>query len=119
MIVSQIGTFIGFLILGFANALPIIFLARIIDGLSGANVAAAQAALTDSTSEKTRALPGFSARPSARVHHRPRDRVRLADPGGNDYHVPAFVAARVFAGLNSADYLLVQRELCQQISVIW
>ena len=55
LIISQIGTFIGFIVLGFANALWLIFLARVIDGLSGANIAAAQAALTDSTTEKTRA----------------------------------------------------------------
>ncbi|MEO8607051.1 MAG: MFS transporter [Chloroflexota bacterium] len=95
LIVSQLGTFVGFIILGFANALPLIFLARIIDGLSGANVATAQAALTDSTSEKTRAQGlgllgaafglGFIIGPV----------IAFVSLGisGNDYHVPAFVAA--------------------------
>lgn len=54
LVVSQIGTFAGFLLLGFANTLPLLFLSRIIDGLSGANIATAQAAIADSTSEKTR-----------------------------------------------------------------
>ncbi len=55
LFISQVGTFVGFLVLGFANSLWMILLARVIDGISGANIAAAQAALTDVTSEKTRA----------------------------------------------------------------
>jgi DHA1 family tetracycline resistance protein-like MFS transporter len=54
LVISQIGTFIGFILLGLANALPILFLSRAIDGISGGNIATAQAAITDSTSEKTR-----------------------------------------------------------------
>ena len=54
MIASQIGTLIGFLVLGFANTLAVLFLARVIDGLSGANISTAQAMIADSTTEKTR-----------------------------------------------------------------
>ena len=54
LIISQIGTFAGFILLGFANSLWLLFLSRIIDGLSGANISTAQAAITDSTNEKTR-----------------------------------------------------------------
>lgn len=54
LIISQIGTLIGFLMLGFANTLVLLFVSRIIDGLSGANISTAQAAVTDSTTEKTR-----------------------------------------------------------------
>ncbi|HNN12323.1 MAG TPA: MFS transporter [Anaerolineales bacterium] len=54
LIVSQIGTLIGFILLGFANTLFLLFVSRIIDGLSGANISTAQAAITDSTNEKTR-----------------------------------------------------------------
>jgi MFS family permease len=54
LIVSQLGTFIGFLVLGFANALWIMFLARLIDGISGANLSTAQAAISDNTTAKTR-----------------------------------------------------------------
>ena len=54
LVISQIGTFIGFILLGLANALPLLFLSRAIDGISGGNIATAQAAITDSTSEKTR-----------------------------------------------------------------
>ena len=54
LIVSQIGTFAGFILLGFSNTLWLLFLSRIIDGLSGANLSTAQAAIADSTSAKTR-----------------------------------------------------------------
>jgi len=54
LIVSQIGTLAGFILLGFANTLWLLFLSRIIDGLSGANMSTAQAAIADSTTEKTR-----------------------------------------------------------------
>ena len=54
LIVSQIGTFAGFVLLGFANTLWLLFISRIIDGLSGANMSTAQAAIADSTTEKTR-----------------------------------------------------------------
>ena len=54
LIASQIGTLAGFILLGFANTLGLLFLSRIIDGLSGANMSTAQAAISDSTNETTR-----------------------------------------------------------------
>ncbi len=54
LIASQLGTLAGFILLGFANTLALLFLSRIIDGLSGANISTAQAAISDSTNEKTR-----------------------------------------------------------------
>ncbi len=54
LLISQLGTLTGFLILGFSNTLWLLFLSRFIDGFSGANIATAQAVITDSTTEKTR-----------------------------------------------------------------
>jgi len=54
LIISQIGTLVGFLVLGFANTLWLMFISRIIDGISGANIATAQAVISDNTTEKTR-----------------------------------------------------------------
>src|SRR5512133_1529475 len=54
LLISQLGTLAGFLILSAAGALWMLFLSRLIDGLSGANISTAQAAITDSTTEKTR-----------------------------------------------------------------
>jgi len=46
---------VSFLILGLARSLPVLFMARILDGLLGGNVALAQAYITDITDEKDRA----------------------------------------------------------------
>jgi len=54
LLASQFGTLLGFILLGFAHTLPLLFLSRIIDGLSGGNISTAQAAISDSTTEKTR-----------------------------------------------------------------
>ena len=45
LVASQIGTFAGFILLGFANSLWLLFLSRIIDGLSGANISTDQATI--------------------------------------------------------------------------
>jgi DHA1 family tetracycline resistance protein-like MFS transporter len=55
LLISQVTTFLSFILLGLANSLIIVILSRVIDGLFGANIATAQAALSDITDEKTRA----------------------------------------------------------------
>jgi DHA1 family tetracycline resistance protein-like MFS transporter len=55
LLVSQIGTLIGFLILAYANALWLIFLSRIIDGLTAGNLSLAQAYISDVTKPEDRA----------------------------------------------------------------
>ncbi len=54
LLISQMGTLAGFILLGLANTIALLFLSRIIDGLSGANISTAQAAIADRTNEKTR-----------------------------------------------------------------
>lgn len=92
LIVSQLGTFVGFLILGAANTLGLIFLSRIIDGLTAGNLSIAQAYISDVTkpSERTKAFgligiafgEGFLLGPAVSGF--------LSKYG---YHVPAFLAA--------------------------
>ena len=55
LLVSIFGTFLGFLLLGFAGALWMLFASRVIDGLTGGNISVAQAYITDVTDEKNRA----------------------------------------------------------------
>ncbi len=55
LLVSQAGTFIGFLILAWANALWLVFLSRIIDGLTAGNLSLAQAYIADVTKPEDRA----------------------------------------------------------------
>ena len=54
LIFSQISTFLSFIILGFSNALWMIFASRIVDGVLGSNHSIAQAYLSDISSKKNR-----------------------------------------------------------------
>lgn len=54
LLISQIGTVIAFLLLGFGQAVWILFFARILDGITGGNIIVAQAYITDITSKKER-----------------------------------------------------------------
>ena len=55
LLVSIFGTFLGFLLLGFANTLWMLFASRIIDGITGGNLSVAQAYISDVTDAKSRA----------------------------------------------------------------
>lgn len=55
LIVSQIGTLIGFLILASAGSLWLVFLSRVIDGLTAGNLSLAQAYISDVTTPENRA----------------------------------------------------------------
>lgn len=55
LLISLLGTALGFLILGFATTLWMLFLGRIIDGISGGNISTAQAYIADVTSKEDRA----------------------------------------------------------------
>ncbi|MCI0708704.1 MAG: MFS transporter [Chloroflexi bacterium] len=58
LIISQIGTAISFVMLGLADSVEILFLARVLDGITGGNIIVAQAYVTDITprSQRTQAL---------------------------------------------------------------
>jgi len=55
LIFSQAGTLAGLLITGFAPAMIYVYVARVIDGLTGGNISVAQAYLSDITDEQNRA----------------------------------------------------------------
>jgi MFS family permease len=55
LIISQITTCIGFIWLGLAQSLAMVIASRVFDGLFGANLATAQAAMADITDDSTRA----------------------------------------------------------------
>ncbi|MGA9996208.1 MAG: MFS transporter [Pyrinomonadaceae bacterium] len=55
LLASIIGTGVGFLILGFATTLWMLFVGRIIDGISGGNISTAQAYIADVTTTEDRA----------------------------------------------------------------
>ena len=94
LVLSQLSTFVSFIILGFANSLWMIFLSRIVDGLLGSNYTIAQAYLSDisSTEDRTKVF-GLSGVAFGIGF--------LIGPGiggflsGISYSLPAFLAAGV------------------------
>jgi MFS family permease len=55
LLVSQVGTFLGFILLARANALWMIYVSRVIDGSTAGNLALAQAYISDNTKPEDRA----------------------------------------------------------------
>jgi MFS family permease len=55
LIVSQIGTCIGFIVLALATSLRMVYLSRVIDGVTAGNLALAQAHIADNTPPERRA----------------------------------------------------------------
>ncbi len=95
LVISQIGTLVGFIMLAFATSGWMLFLSRIIDGISGANIATAQAAISDSTSEKTRTqgLGLIGAAFGLGFIIGPVIAYTSLALTGNDYRAPAIAAA--------------------------
>ena len=95
LMISQVGTLIGFLMLAFANSLGMVLLSRMIDGLSGGNLSVAQAALTDLSSEKTRtqALGLTGAAFGLAFILGPAGSAVILAFGDNNYVYPALTAA--------------------------
>jgi MFS family permease len=55
LILSQLGTCLGFVILALANQLWMVYLARVIDGITAGNITVAQAAISDISKPQDRA----------------------------------------------------------------
>lgn len=55
LIFSLLGTVVSFVLLALATSLPMLFAARIVDGLSGGNITTARAYIADITPEESRA----------------------------------------------------------------
>ena len=55
LLISQAGTFAGFLLMAFAGNIPLLFLARAIDGATAGNLTTAQAYISDVTRPENRA----------------------------------------------------------------
>jgi DHA1 family tetracycline resistance protein-like MFS transporter len=102
LLLSLVGTLLGFLLLGFANTLWILFAARILDGLTGGNISVAQAYITDVTDAKDRAkgLGMIGAAFGLGFIIGPASGGLLSQWG---FDVPAFVAA----GLVTVNLLMV------------
>lgn len=102
LLISVFGTFLGFLLLGFANALWMLFAARILDGATGGNLSVAQAYISDVTDAKNRAkgLGLIGAAFGIGFIFGPVTGGLLSQYG---YNVPAFAAA----ALSFINFLLI------------
>jgi DHA1 family tetracycline resistance protein-like MFS transporter len=111
LLVSLFGTLVGFVLLGVARSLAVLFLSRILDGLTGGNISVAQAYITDVTDEKSRArgLGMIGAAFGLGFILGPATGGLLSQFG---YAVPAFAAA----GLVTINLLLVALWLPESLS---
>ena len=111
LLVSIFGTFLGFLLLGFANTLWILFAARIIDGITGGNLSVAQAYISDVTDAQNRAkgLGLIGAAFGIGFIIGPVTGGLLSQFG---YNVPAFVAA----GLALINFILIYAWLPESLT---
>ena len=106
LLVSQMGTFVGFVLLALSRNLVLVFLARIIDGLTAGNLSVAQAYISDVTDHENRAKSfgiigiafglGFLIGPAISGF--------LAQFG---YHYPIVAAATLSATSIAATYFLL------------
>jgi multidrug resistance protein len=55
LLVSLVGSAVGYVLFGFAGSLGMLFASRIVDGISGANISTAQAVIADITGPEDRA----------------------------------------------------------------
>lgn len=103
LLISILGTFVGFLVLGFANSLWMLFASRLIDGATGGNISVAQAYISDVTDPEHRgqALGLIGAAFGIGFVLGPVTGGLLGQEFG--YAVPAFVAA----GLAALNMVLV------------
>lgn len=116
LLISQAGTCAGFLILGFSTALWMVFLGRILDGVTAGNLSLAQAYISDHTKPENRAKAfgvigiafgvGFTFGPTLGG--------ALAKYG---VHVPFILAACLSACSMLATYTLLPRERPGEVKI--
>jgi DHA1 family tetracycline resistance protein-like MFS transporter len=114
LLVSQAGTCVGFLVLGYATSLWMVFAGRILDGITAGNLSTAQAYISDHTKPEDRAKAfgiigiafgiGFAFGPA------------MGGRLGREYgmHFPFLVSACLSALSMICTYTLLPRELPPQ-----
>jgi DHA1 family tetracycline resistance protein-like MFS transporter len=111
LLISLAGTMLGFIMLGTARTLWVLFASRILDGITGGNISVAQAYITDVTDKENRArgLGMIGAAFGLGFIIGPASGGLLSQFG---FSVPAFVAA----GLVAINLLLVTIWLPESLS---
>jgi DHA1 family tetracycline resistance protein-like MFS transporter len=111
LLISVFGTFLGFLLFGFATTLWMLFAARILDGITGGNLSVAQAYISDVTDAENRSkgLGLIGAAFGIGFIVGPVTGGFLSQFG---YNVPAFVAA----GLSLLNLILIYAWLPESLT---
>lgn len=111
LLISVFGTFLGFLLFGFATTLWMLFAARILDGVTGGNLSVAQAYISDVTDAENRSkgLGLIGAAFGIGFIIGPVTGGFLSQFG---YNVPAFVAA----GLSLLNLVLIYAWLPESLT---
>jgi len=111
LLISVFGTFLGFLLFGFATTLWMLFAARILDGITGGNLSVAQAYISDVTDAENRSkgLGLIGAAFGIGFIIGPVTGGFLSQFG---YNVPAFVAA----GLSLLNLVLIYAWLPESLT---
>lgn len=112
LLVSIAGNLVGFVLLGFAQGLAMLFIARLLAGITAANISVAQAYISDITDEKNRSrgLGMIGAAFGLGFIIGPATGGALSSFG---YSVPAFIAA----GLGLVNLVLVAFWLPESLSI--
>jgi MFS transporter, DHA1 family, tetracycline resistance protein len=110
LLVSQAGTFVGFLVLGYADALWMVFLGRILDGVTAGNLTLAQAYVSDNSppEQRTKAFGIIGIAFGIGFMFGPFVAGELANYG---HHVPFLVAAGLSALSILCTYLFLDKGL--------
>ena len=111
LLISIFGTFLGFVLFGFATSLWMLFVARILDGITGGNLSVAQAYISDVTDAQNRAkgLGLVGAAFGIGFIIGPVTGGLLSQYG---YNIPAFVAA----GLALLNFIVVYAWLPESLT---
>lgn len=106
LFISLLGSAVGYFVMGFANTLALVFLGRIIGGITGANISTAQAYIADITTRENRAkgMGLFGAAFGLGFILGPAIAGVLSKYG---VHVPFFVAGALSLVSGSAVYFLL------------
>lgn len=116
LLISIFGTAVSFGLLGIANSIPLLFLSRIIDGVTGGNISTAQAYIADITTKenRTQGMGIMMAASSLGFILGPAVGGLLSVYG---YAVPAFVAGAVALLATILTFFFLPESLKRDVSV--
>ena len=98
LLLGLFGTVVGYVLMGLATSVAMLFVARLIDGISGANIGAAQAYLADISAPENRARAMGLLGAAFGLDSSLVQRWEAGRAWHFNYAAPMFIAGRTFAG---------------------